>query len=191
MSVVLFGSFIILMLLNIPLFIVLGLSSALALALTSKIPLVVVAQRMFTATDSFPLMAIPFFILAGVLMEGGGISRRLVILANKLVGARTGGLGLVGVLACMFFGAVSGSSVATVAAVGSIMIPAMVTAGYDLAFAAAICAAAGSIGIIFPPSIPMVTYGVVTGASIGSLFLGGFGGGIIMGGCLMFVVYII
>ena len=191
MGPVLFVSFIVLMLLNIPLAIVLGLSSVIALVTSSNIPIAVVAQRLFTASDSFPLMAIPFFILAGTLMEGGGISSRLINLANKMVGNVTGGLGLVAVLACMFFGAISGSGVATVAAVGAMMIPAMVKAGYDKSFAAAICTASGSIGVIFPPSIPMVTFGVVGGVSIGTLFLGGFGAGIIFGLTMMVVVYVI
>ena len=192
MGTALFVSFVVLALLNIPIAIVLGLSSVIALLLTSDITmLVVVPQRMFTATDSFPLMAIPFFTLAGALMEGGGISSRLINLANKLVGSITGGLGIVCILTCMFFAAISGSSAATVAAIGSIMIPAMVKAGYDKSFSAAVAAAAGSIGVIIPPSIPMVTYGVVCGVSIGSLFLGGFGAGIIVGLSLMVVVYVI
>ena len=192
MGTILFVSFAVLMIINIPISIVLGLSSILGLVLTTNnISLMVVAQRMFTATDSFPLMAIPFFTLAGALMEGGGISRRLINLANKLVGSITGGLGIVCILTCMFFAAISGSSAATVAAIGSIMIPAMTKAGYDLRFSAAVSAAAGSIGVIIPPSIPMVTYGVVGGVSIGALFLGGFGSGIIVGLSLMLVVYVI
>ncbi|MCL2122106.1 MAG: TRAP transporter large permease [Clostridiales bacterium] len=192
MGAILFTSFAVLMVINIPISIVLGLSSVLGLVLTTNnISLMVVAQRMFTATDSFPLMAIPFFTLAGALMEGGGISRRLINLANKLVGSITGGLGIVCILTCMFFAAISGSSAATVAAIGSIMIPAMTKAGYDIKFSAAVSAAAGSIGVIIPPSIPMVTYGVVGGVSIGALFLGGFGSGIIVGLSLMLVVYFI
>ncbi|MCL1874691.1 MAG: TRAP transporter large permease [Synergistaceae bacterium] len=191
MAAVLFVSFAILLILNIPIAIVLGLSSALALFLTSDITLMVVAQRMFTATDSFPLMAIPFFTLAGALMEGGGISSRLINFVNKLVGSISGGLGLACVLTCMFFAAISGSGAATVAAIGSIMIPAMIKAGYDKDFSAAIAASAGSIGVIIPPSIPMVTYGVVGGVSIGSIFLGGFGAGIVVGLSLMAVVYVI
>lgn len=192
MASALFISFVILVALNIPIAIVLGLSAVIALAFTStNIPLAVVAQRMFTATDSFPLMAIPFFTLAGALMEGGGISRRLITLANKILGSVHGGLAMVCILTCMFFAAISGSSAATVAAIGSIMIPAMVAAGYDKGFSAAVAAAAGSIGVIIPPSIPMVTYGVVSGVSIGALFLGGFGSGIVVGLALMMVVYVI
>lgn len=191
MSGLLFGSFAILAILGVPIAIVLGLSSLTALAFASKIPLLVVAQRMFTAADSFPLMAIPFFMMAGALMESGGISRRLINLANKLVGNVTGGLAQVGILTCMFFAAISGSGPATVAAIGSILIPAMVQAGYDIGFSAAVMAAAGAIGVIIPPSIPMVTYGVVGGQSIGSIFLGGFGSGIVVGLSLMVTVYLI
>jgi len=189
MEVILFSAFVLLAILGLPIAVVLGLSAAAGLVLGTDIPLTVVAQRMFTSTSSFPLMAIPFFMIAGALMEGGGISRRLINLANTLMGATTGGLAMVAILTCMFFAAISGSGPATVAAIGSIMIPAMVRAGYDLAFAAAIMAAAGSIGIIIPPSIPMVTYGVVGGVSIGSLFLGGVIPGLIYGGALMVVAY--
>lgn len=191
MSGILFGSFILLAIIGLPIAVVLGLSSVIAISTSSKIPLMVVAQRMFTACDSFPLMAIPFFMMAGALMESGGISRRLINLANKLVGSMTGGLAQVGILTCMFFAAISGSGPATVAAIGAILIPAMIDAGYDAGFAAAIMAAAGAIGVIIPPSIPMVTYGVVGGVSIGSLFMGGFGAGIVVGLALMFAVYII
>jgi C4-dicarboxylate transporter DctM subunit len=189
MEVILFSSFVLLAVLGLPIAVVLGLSAAAGLVLGTDIPLTVVAQRMFTSTSSFPLMAIPFFMIAGALMEGGGISRRLINLANTLMGATTGGLAMVAILTCMFFAAISGSGPATVAAIGSIMIPAMVRAGYDIAFASAIMAAAGSIGIIIPPSIPMVTYGVVGGVSIGALFLGGVIPGLIYGGALMVVAY--
>jgi C4-dicarboxylate transporter DctM subunit len=191
MTGILFGSFAVLTIIGLPIAVVLGLSSILALSTYSKIPLMVVAQRMFTATDSFPLMAIPFFMMAGALMETGGISRRLINLANKIVGGLPGGLALVGIVTCMFFAAISGSGPATVAAIGSILIPAMVDAGYDLGFAAAVMAAAGAIGVIIPPSIPMVTYGVVGGVSIGSIFLGGFGSGIVVGLSLLIVSYVI
>lgn len=191
MTGILFGSFAILVILGLPIAVVLGLSSILALSISSKIPLMVVAQRMFTASDSFPLMAIPFFMMAGSLMETGGISKRLINLANKIVGGLPGGLALVGIVTCMFFAAISGSGPATVAAIGSILIPAMVEAGYDIGFAAAVMAAAGAIGVIIPPSIPMVTYGVVGGVSIGSIFLGGFGSGIVVGLSLMIVAYVI
>lgn len=179
--------FIVLIVLGLPIAIVLGLSSLLALAFGSSIPLTVVPQRMFVASDSFPLMAIPFFMIAGALMESGGISKRLINFTHSLVGSFTGGLALVSVLTCMIFAAISGSGPATVAAIGSILIPALVEDGYDPGFAAALLAISGSIGVIIPPSIPMVTYGVSGSVSIGTLFLSGLGPGILIGISLMLI----
>ena len=124
-----------------------------------------IASGLFAACDSFPLMAIPFFILSGALMEGGGLSRRLVLFFDSLVGHWTGGLAVVTVIACMFFGAISGSGPATTAAIGAIMVPTMVEKGYDKKFAMALVAASGCLGVIIPPSIPMVMYGISTNAS--------------------------
>lgn len=191
MTPILFGVFAFLIILNVPVAVCLGLATIIAITLTGTVPIQVVAQKLFTATDSFPLMAIPFFMVAGSLMEKGGISRRLIRLANALVGSLPGGLALVTVLASMFFAAISGSSPATVAAIGSIMIPAMVRQGYSEDFATATQASAGYIGVIIPPSIPMITYGVVTGASIGGLFMAGFIPGILIGLSLMVVAFII
>lgn len=191
MSYILFGVFAILIILNVPVAVSLGLATLAAIAATKTVPLMVVAQKMFTATDSFPLMAIPFFMIAGSLMEKGGISRRLIRFANSLIGSLQGGLALVTVMASMFFAAISGSSPATVAAIGSIMIPAMVRQGYSHDFATATQASSGYIGVIIPPSIPMVTYGVVTGASIGTLFMAGFIPGLVIGAALMLVAYLI
>lgn len=190
-ALILFGSLLLFFILNIPVAFSLGLASTLTLIIAAKVPLVVVVQRLFTATDSFPFMAVPFFILAGSLMESGGISRRLINLANKLIGSLPGGLALVSIVACVFFAAISGSSAATTAAIGSIMIPAMKKKKYDTSFSSAIQAAGGTVGVIIPPSIPLVTYGVLSGVSIGGLFLGGFGPGILMGASLMIVAYII
>nr|WP_072514112.1 TRAP transporter large permease [Ndongobacter massiliensis] len=191
MASILFLGFIVLVVIGTPIAISLGLASMVAVWFKTAIPLVLVPQRMFTAADSFPLMAIPFFMLAGALMESGGISRRLINLANALVGHVRGGLAMVGVLTCMFFAAISGSGPATVAAVGSMMIPSMVRAGYDESFASAIMAISGSIGIVIPPSIPMVTYGVVAGASVGALFMGGFIPGILIGVGLMIYAHFV
>lgn len=191
MTPILFGVFAFLILINVPVAVCLGLATLAAITLTGSLPLQVVAQKLFTASDSFPLMAIPFFMVAGSLMEKGGISRRLIKLANTLVGSLPGGLALVTVLASMFFAAISGSSPATVAAIGSIMIPAMVRQGYSEDFATATQASAGYIGVIIPPSIPMITYGVVTGASIGGLFMAGFVPGILIGLSLMLVAFFI
>jgi len=128
---------------------------------------------MYAGANSWLLLAIPFFMLAGGIMEHGGISRRLVRLASTLVGSLRGGLGLITVVASAFFGAISGSNPATVAAIGGIMAPSMIKKKYPPDFAAAVCAASGTLGVIIPPSIPMITYGVVAGVSIGDLFLAG------------------
>ncbi|MFA7221180.1 MAG: TRAP transporter large permease, partial [Synergistaceae bacterium] len=154
------------------------------------IPMIMLAQKSVTGLDSFPLLAIPFFILAGALMCNGGISRRLVALAESLVGYIVGGLAMVTVLACMFFAAISGSGPATVSAIGSFMIPSMKERKYDAGFAAAITAAAGTIGVIIPPSIPFVIYCVVAQCSIGDMFIAGIIPGIIIGIALMLVCYI-
>ncbi|HAS91024.1 MAG TPA: C4-dicarboxylate ABC transporter permease [Clostridiales bacterium] len=177
--------------LSVPIGICLGLSTTLTLLLTSKIPTIIIAQNAFTGLDSFPLMAIPFFILAGNLMEHGGISRRILTFADSLVGFITGGLAMVTTLSCMIFAAISGSGPATVSAIGSFMIPAMKRRGYDDGFAAGLAAAAGSIGVIIPPSIPFVIYAVATGTSISDLFIAGVIPGILVGVALMIVSYII
>lgn len=187
-AALLLGGFAFFLLLNVPIGIAIGLAVLVFLALNPNVTtLRYLAQCMFSSVDSFPLMAVPFFILAGALMEGGGLSRRLIRLATSIVGSTPGGLATVTVLACMFFGAISGSSPATVAAIGSIMIPAMVKEGYDLKFSTALAACAGGLGVIIPPSIPMVIYGVATGASVGKLFIGGFGPGFVTGGALIAV----
>lgn len=191
MAILLFVLLVVLFAINVPIAIVLGLVSTISMAAIGNTPLIVIPQKMFAALDSFPLMAAPFFILAGKLMEHGGISRRLVEFAESLVGQLKGGLGHVGIVACMFFAALSGSGSATTAAVGSILIPAMVRAGYDRSFATAIHAAAGTTGIIIPPSVPMVMYGVSAGVSVGSLFLAGVLPGILIGLSLMAVTYVI
>jgi len=176
--------FVLLFALGVPVAIAIGVASF-PIVIEGGMPLTYVFQRLFAAIDSFPLMAIPFFVLAGTLMEGGGISKRLVGLANACVGHRYGGLAIVTILASMFFAAVSGSGSATTAAIGSIMIPAMVAKKYDTRFATATTATAAQIGVIIPPSIPMVLYCVGTGASIGTLFVAGFLPGIMIGISLM------
>ena len=191
MILFLFASFVLLMVMNVPISVSLGLSALLTMIFSDAMPLIVVPQKMFTAIDSFPLMAIPFFMVAGTLMDRGGISRRLIGVAKVIIGSFSGGLALVTILASMFFAALSGSSPATVAAIGAIMIPAMVHEGYDHSFAAATQASAGYIGIIIPPSIPMITYGVVTSTSITKLFMAGFIPGILIGLVLMAVAYVI
>lgn len=148
------------------------------------------AQSMYSGFESLPLTAIPCFMLAGAVMETGGLSKRLVNVANKLVGNTTGALGTVTVIACMFFGAISGSGPATVAAIGGIMIPYMVKQRYDRTYATALSGVAGGLGIIVPPSIPLVIYGVATNTSIGDLFLAGIGPALIVG-CFLIITNII
>jgi C4-dicarboxylate transporter DctM subunit len=191
MTAVLFGSLVFFFLLNVPIAVSIGLASLAAILWSGTIPPVVLVQKMFTATDSFPLMAVPFFILAGSLMEFGGISRRLVNFANSVVGRFSGGLAFVAIIASMFFGAISGAAAACVAAIGTILIPAMVRRGYDTPYATAVQATAGTLGVMIPPSIPMIIYGVLTGVSIGALFMGGILPGFLVGGSLMFVAWLI
>lgn len=188
---VLFGSFIVLILLMVPVGYAIGIATLVTLYFFSDISFVMISQNAVAGVDSFSLLAIPFFILAGSLMSAGGLAKRLLDFANVCVGAVTGGLAMVTTVTCMFFAALSGSAVATTSAVGAFMIPAMKEEGYDEGFAAALAAAAGTIGIIIPPSIPLVIYGVVVGASIGDLFIAGIIPGIIMGIAIIIVCYII
>lgn len=174
---------------SLPIGISLGLSTVIALIFMTDIDTVMVAQTAFASLDSFTLMAIPFFMLAGNFMRYGGISKRLLDLADHIIGFVTGGLGAVTTLTCMFFAAISGAGPATVSAIGSFMMPAMKEKGYDPGYSAALTAAAGTIGVVIPPSIPFVIYGVVTGTSIGSLFLAGIIPGILMGLALMVTNY--
>jgi C4-dicarboxylate transporter, DctM subunit len=171
--------------LGTPIFVALGATVMAALGFHTDVPLEVVPQRMWAGIDSFTLMAIPFFLLSAELMRVGGLSERLIALARALVGFLPGGLAMSGVLACMFFACISGSSPATVAAVGGIMIPGLVKSGYSLRFATGLFTVAGSLGILIPPSITFIIYGAVTGASIGALFLAGVIPGLVIGGLLM------
>ena len=175
--------------LSIPIGISLGPSTAITLALTSPIPLTMMAQACFTGLDSFPLLAIPIFMLPGSLSGYGGLSKRLANFAESLVSFMVGGLAMVTIVSCMFFAAISGSGPATVSAIGSFMIPSMREKNYPGPFAAALAAAAGSIGVIIPPSIPFVIYCVIAGASVGELFIAGIVPGIIIGLSLMGVSY--
>ena len=185
---ILFSTLLILLVIRVPIAAALGLSTALAI-LVADLPFGLIVQRMVVSNDSFPLMAIPFFVLAGNVMTYGGVSRRLVNFADTLVGWMTGGLGLVATVSGVFFSAISGSSAATTAAVGSVLFPEMEKRGYEREFSAAIVAAAGETGIIIPPSVVMVVYGVIAGVSIGDMFLGGFGPGLLMGGSMSVLIY--
>lgn len=189
MTETLFLSFVLLMVIKVPVAFSLAISALLALLLGSDISINVVVQRMYTASSSFTLLAIPFFILAGGFMENGGISRRLVRFASSLVGHIRGGLASAGVMGGMFFAGISGAAAADTAAVGSILIPAMIKKGYGKDMATAVMATAGSIGIIIPPSIPMILLGVTANISIGGLFMAGVIPGILMGIVLMIVSY--
>lgn len=173
-TLILFLSLAILLLINIPIAVSLGLATFFAIMFSDlSIPLTMIPQRMLTSMDSFPFMAIPFFMLAGTVMQTGGISRRLINFAKNLVGALPGGLGIITVISSGFFGAISGSNAATVAAIGKIMIPAMAKEKYPKDYASAVAASSGTLGVVVPPSVPMITYGVISGVSIGTLFLAG------------------
>ena len=173
--------------LNAPIAIAIGMAGLAAIVVHGDFPLMMLAQRMYAGTNSFHLMAVPLFMFAGVIMEAGGISRRIIEFANSLVGWLPGGLAAVTVVSAMFFAGISGSAAADAAAVGAILIPAMKRSGYDSDFAAAVQAAGGSIGVIIPPSIPMIIFGFLTGASIGQLFAAGILPGILIGVSLIAV----
>ena len=182
---VLFGS----MFIGIPVAFCIALSGMAYLLFVSSVPIIVAAQRMVVGIDSFTLLAIPLFLLAGALMAEGDITPRIMRFASSLVGHITGGMSMVMVVSCMLFGAISGSGTADVAAIGSIMLPAMKNQGYKPAFSASLLGCGGALATIIPPSITLVVLGVSMGASIGKLFIGGFVPGIIAGSALMAVSF--
>ena len=181
----------VLLLIRVPIAIALGLSSILTMLLFAEQSLVSLAQRFFSAVQYYPLLAIPFFVLAGALMTTGGVAKRMIAFANALVGHFRGGLAMAALLACALFAAVSGSSPATVVAVGSIMIGGMARSGYTREFAAGLICNAGTLGILIPPSIVMVVYGAVTETSIGELFIAGIVPGLILTAMLMAAVAVL
>lgn len=187
---ILFAVLIVCFMIGVPIAISLGASAIIAIWFGTDLPIDLIAQKAFTSLDSFSLLAIPFFILAGILMGRGGISKRLLNLATALVGWITGGLSLVTIVACMFFAAIAGSGPATVAAIGSFMIPAMIDNKYHKGFAAGVPAAAGSIGVIIPPSIPFVVYGAVGSVSVGAMFMAGIIPGVLIGVALLLTAYL-
>ena len=189
-AAVLFIALVVTLVLNMPVGIAIGVSSLCAILADGRISSLYIVQQLVTSADSFPLMAIPLFILAGELMGAGGVSKRLLNVCNVFLGRFTGGLATVTIVLCMFFAAVSGSGPATVAAIGSMVIPTMLDKGYSKSFTLALIATAGSIGVIIPPSIPMVIYGVSTSTSISSLFMAGFLPGILIGFSLIVVSYL-
>lgn len=184
---VLFGSFIVMMALSVPVGYAIGIATFITLTCFSNIPVALITQNAITGCDSFPLMAIPFFMLAGNLMSSGGIAKRIVDFADTLLGWIRGGLCIVTTIACMFFAAISGSAMATTSAIGGFMIPEMEKRGYSRPFGAALAASAGTIGVIIPPSIPFVIYAVVVGESVSDLFMAGIVPGILMGVVLILV----
>jgi tripartite ATP-independent transporter DctM subunit len=186
-AVTLLGSLLVLFLLNTPIALAIGLSSLLTFLVKGDFSLMTLIQRLYAGTDSFPLMAVPLFMFAGELMQAGGISRRIVNLADALVGWLPGGLAAVAIVSSMFFAGISGSAAADTAAVGTIMLPALIKGGYDRSYASAIQASAGSLGVIIPPSIPMIIYGFLTGASVGKLFAAGIFPGLLIGVSLIAV----
>ncbi len=186
---VLFGYFILACAVGIPIAISLGLATLATILCADTVPILYMAQTAFNSIDSFPIMAIPFFIAAGVFMGAGGLSERLLAMADEMLGGLHGGMALATVATCMFFGAISGSGPATVAAIGALTIPAMVDRGYDKVFAAALVAASGAIGVMIPPSNPFVVYGVSAQVSIGDLFIGGVVPGVLTGLVLMAYAY--
>ena len=188
---IIWGLFLVLSVTAIPLAFSIGLTPLLFYLGTGKYPLTVIFQSIVSVNESFELLALPFFVLAGELMSTGGIGKRIANFAFALVGWIPGGLAAMTVVACMIFGGVSGSAAADAAAVGSVLIPAMVKKGYGKEYASAVVASAGTIGVIIPPSIPMVLYAFVSGVSLGDLFIAGIIPGILVGISLMICALII
>lgn len=184
-------TFLVALFLNVPVAFALGTATLGTLVALDIMPIKIIVQTFFTSGDSFPLLAVPFFILAGDIMIQGGISERLVKFATTLLSGVTGAMGMITVLTCMIFASISGSGPATVAAVGGIMVPAMMKENYEESFATSLAAASGSLGPIIPPSISFVIYGVIAGVSITDLFIAGIVPGIVMGLALMVFVYVI
>ena len=182
------GTFLIL---SLPIGIAIGLSVAVGIVFGDMLPSAFLIQKMFTSLDMFPLMAVPFFIMAGEIMQKGSMAQRLLAVSRALVGHITGGMAHISVLTSMFYGALSGSSPATVAAVGGIMVPSMVKEGYSRSFSTAVNTSAGTLGVIIPPSVPLIIYGTTAGASVGDLFIAGVIPGLFIGVFLMACSYLL
>ena len=183
-------SFVVSLLLGMPIAISMGAASVVSIFI-SGLPITFLVQVMFEALNSFPLIAIPLFILAGGIMEKGGLSQRIVNIFMPLIGRTYGGLAVVTIMACMFFAAISGSGPPTVAAIGSIMIPSMLKQGYSANFSGAVTASGGTLGILIPPSVPMIIYGISSDTSIPRLFAAGIIPGIIVGTLLIAAAYLL
>ncbi|MFB4167370.1 TRAP transporter large permease [Virgibacillus sp. JSM 102003] len=175
---------------SVPIFISLGMAAFLAVLFSSDIQPMILIQRLFGGIDQFALMALPFFILAANIMDGGGLSRRILRFSRALVGHLSGGIAMTTQVSSMFFGALSGSSPATVIAIGKIMYPDLLRGGYGKSFSAGLLASAGSVSLIIPPSITLIIFGSVTGVSVGSLFIAGIGAGIVFGLSSILYIYI-
>lgn len=189
-SAVLFGAFAILLIIGAPITVALGMAAMAAFMSIDK-DVATLVQVAYNSVNSFPVMALPAFILSGALMQDSGISRRLVGVAEALAGRMSGGMAASTVVACLFFGAISGSGPATTAAVGMLMIPAMIKRGYDKGYASAVTASSGGLGVVIPPSIPMVIYGVTASESITQLFIAGVFPGLLIAFGIMLVNYFI
>lgn len=190
MGVLLFGSALVLLILGLPIVVALSLSSLL-FTIANGINPVIIIQKLFTGIDSAALLAVPFFILAGELMNRGGIAKRIVKMASTAVGNIHGGLGIVAIIACMFFAAISGSAIATAAAIGGVMTTGMLKAGYSKGFSATVIAAASPVGIIIPPSIAFIIYAVLAKVSVADLYKVGLPAGFIIGIALVVPTYLI
>ncbi|MFO7780729.1 MAG: TRAP transporter large permease, partial [Spirochaetia bacterium] len=188
---ILVGGLLVLLISGVPVFVALLATSLIQIMYEGGLPLLIIAQRLSNTLDSFPLLAIPLFILAAEIMNHSGATRRIFRLASVMVGHITGGLAHVNVLASMLFSGMSGSAVADASGLGMVEIRAMFDEGYDKPFSAAVTAASSTIGPIIPPSVPMVIYGVISGTSIGALFMGGIIPGVIMGVGMMVVIFVI
>ncbi len=184
------STLIICFIMNVPIGFALGMAALASLIASGSMPIAMIPQRMIAGANSFPLLAIPFFMLAGAIMERGGVSKRIVSLASALVGHITGGLAAVSILACTFFAAISGSTPATAAAVGGLTIPEMEKRGYEKSYAAAVVASASCLGVIIPPSITMVIFGIVANVSVGQLLIGGIIPGLFLSLLLIGVNYV-
>ena len=190
-AIFVFAVMIMLMTINVPIAICTGLATLVGIAVSGEMRGMVMVQRMFVGLDTFTLIAVPLFIMTGRLMALGGITRDLINVSKVLVGFMKGGLAYINIVASMLFAGITGSAAADTSSVGGILIPAMVDKGYDTDFSVAVTATSSTIGVMIPPSIPMVVYGVAANASIGKLFLGGIIPGILVGVVLLVVSAVI
>lgn len=189
--VLIFISMVVLLILSVPIGYAIGLAVIVGVTVGGVLPPAFLVQKLFDSLDSFPLMAVPFFIMAGEIMQKGSMAHRLLDFSRSLVGHLTGGMAHISVLTALFYGALSGSGPATVAAVGGIMIPAMEKEGYSRSFATAVNTSAGCLGVMIPPSVPLIIYGTTAGLSVGDLFIAGIIPGVVVGIFLMGISYIL